>query len=104
LACVAGLGRFGASAQATAQSTPPTAAATAAWQDGLFGVRLDREKGRVLARLSPPDAEGVIGRYLYQPGLSAGLGMDNAGLDRSGLDQTQIVALRRVGGRVFARR
>ncbi|HEY4585092.1 MAG TPA: peptidase, partial [Brevundimonas sp.] len=96
LASVAGLVMLGASAQAstqaTGQSTPATAAATAAWQDGLFGVRLDREKGRVLARLSPPDAEGVIGRYLYQPGLSAGLGMDNAGLDRSGLGQTQIVA------------
>ncbi|MCO8019343.1 zinc-dependent metalloprotease [Brevundimonas diminuta] len=107
LASVAGLVMLGASAQAstqaTGQSAPATAAATAAWQDGLFGVRLDREKGRVLARLSPPDAEGVIGRYLYQPGLSAGLGMDNAGLDRSGLGQTQIVAFHKVGGRVFAR-
>ncbi|HRL07646.1 MAG TPA: zinc-dependent metalloprotease, partial [Brevundimonas diminuta] len=97
LAGVAGLGH----AQAGSSASRP--AATAAWRDGLFDVRLDREKGRVLARLSAPDAEGVVGRYLYQPGLSAGLGMDGAGLDRSGLGQAQIVAFHKVGGRVFAR-
>lgn len=88
-------------AQAGSSASRPAAAA--AWRDGLFDVRLDREKGRVLARLSAPDAEGVVGRYLYQPGLSAGLGMDGAGLDRSGLGQAQIVAFHKVGGRVFAR-
>ena len=53
-------------AQAGGSASRP--AASAAWQDGLFDVRLDREKGRVLARLSAPDAVGVIGRNLYQPG------------------------------------
>lgn len=91
----------GGAAQAAVVAAPQSA--PAGWQDGLFGVRLDREKGRVLARLSAPDAEGVVGRYLYQPGLSAGLGLDGAGLDRSGLGQTQIVAFHKVGNRVFAR-
>lgn len=103
LAGVAGLVLAAGAAPVAVQAQGTSPAASAAWQDGLFGVRLDRQKGRVLARLAAPDAEGVIGRYLYQPGLSAGLGLDGAGLDRSGLGQAQIVAFHKVGNRVFAR-
>ncbi|MBN9481086.1 MAG: zinc-dependent metalloprotease [Bordetella sp.] len=102
LAGVAGLVLAGAAAPAGAQSAPAAAAAPTAWQDGLFGVRQDSRKGKVSVRLPAPGADGVLGRYLYQPGLSAGLGMDGAGLDRAGLGQAQIVVFRKVGDRVFA--
>lgn len=102
LAGAAGLVLAGAAAPVAAQSAPASAAASAAWRDGLFGVRQDSDKGKVSVRLPAPDADGVLGRYLYQPGLSAGLGMDGAGLDRSGLGQTQVVVFRKVGNRVFA--
>lgn len=81
--------------------TPP--AATAAWQDGLFAVRTDAARGKVSARFGAPDAMGVVGRYLYQPGISAGIGMDGTGLDRSALGQAQVVAFSVVGNKVFAR-
>lgn len=107
MAGVAGL-VLASAVPAAAQSSPRTGAQTAsasapaAWQEGLFGVRADPQKGKVSVRLPAPDADGVLARYLYQPGLSAGLGMDGAGLDRSGLGQAQIVAFRKVGNRVFA--
>ncbi|MEG1029420.1 MAG: peptidase, partial [Brevundimonas sp.] len=89
LASVAGLvvvaGAAPVLAQAQAGASAAAASAASAWQDGLFGVKLDRQKGKASVRLPAPGADGVLGRYLYQPGLSAGLGMDGAGLDRSGL-------------------
>ncbi|WP_292051845.1 MULTISPECIES: zinc-dependent metalloprotease [unclassified Brevundimonas] len=85
-------------AQAPAEST-----ARSAWQEGLFAVRVDAPRGKVLARFGAPDTRGVIGRYLYQPGISAGIGMDGTGLDRSALGQAQLVAFSVVGERVYAR-
>ena len=104
LASVAGLVVAAGAAPVLAQAGPSPAAgaAASAWQDGLFGVKLDRQKGKASVRLPAPGADGVLGRYLYQPGLSAGLGMDGTGLDRSGLGQAQVVAFRKVGNRVFA--
>lgn len=107
MAGAAGLVLIGASGSAAAQSTaavPSSAssAASAAWRSGLFAVRTDPEKGKVTVRLPGPGPDGVLGRYLYQPGLSAGLGLDGAGLDRSGLGQAQVVVFRKVGNRVFA--
>lgn len=103
MASVAGLVLLSA-VPAAAQTSARTASASApaAWQEGLFAVRADAQKGKVTVRLPAPGADGVLARYLYQPGLSAGLGMDGAGLDRSGLGQAQIVAFRKVGDRVFA--
>jgi len=103
MASVAGLVLLSA-VPAAAQTSARTASAPApaAWQEGLFAVRADPQKGKVTVRLPAPGADGVLARYLYQPGLSAGLGMDGAGLDRSGLGQAQIVAFRKVGNRVFA--
>lgn len=103
LASVAGLVLAASAAPVIVQAEPSRPAAAAAFQDGLFGVQLDREQDRVLARFPVPDVDGVLGRYLYQPGLSAGLGMDGVGLDRSGLGQTQIVAFQKVGNRVLVR-
>lgn len=104
LASVAGLVVAAGAAPVLAQTGAPAAAASSAsaWQDGLFGVKLDRQKGKATVRLPAPGVDGVLGRYLYQPGLSAGLGMDGAGLDRSGLGSAQVVAFRKVGNRVFA--
>ncbi|GAW40620.1 hypothetical protein SH203_01020 [Brevundimonas sp. SH203] len=103
MAGVAGL-VLASAVPAAAQTTARTAAAPApaAWHEGLFAVRADPQKSKVSVRLPAPGADGVLARYLYQPGLSAGLGMDGAGLDRSGLGQAQIVAFRKVGNRVFA--
>ncbi|MFC5372592.1 zinc-dependent metalloprotease [Brevundimonas faecalis] len=89
-------------AGSAASSTATAAPAPGEWRNGLFGVRVDRQKGKATVRLPAPGADGVLGRYLYQPGLSAGVGMDGMGLDRSGLGQTQVVAFRKVGNRVFA--
>ncbi|MFK0298691.1 zinc-dependent metalloprotease [Brevundimonas sp. NPDC090276] len=104
LASVAGLVVAAGAAPVLARTGSPAAAASSAstWQDGLFGVKLDRQKGKATVRLPAPGADGVLGRYLYQPGLSAGLGMDGAGLDRSGLGAAQVVAFRKAGNRVFA--
>ena len=104
LASVAGLVVAAGTAPVLAQTGSPTATSSSAstWQDGLFRVKLDRQKGKATVRLPAPGADGVLGRYLYQPGLSAGLGMDGAGLDRSGLGQAQVMAFRQVGNRVFA--
>ena len=102
LASVAGLVVAAGAAPVLAQAERPAIASASTWQDGLFGVKLDRQKGKATVRLPAPGADGVLGRYLYQPGLSAGLGMDGAGLDRSGLGSAQVVAFRKVGNRVFA--
>lgn len=88
---------------AVAQNRPAEATASAPWQEGLFAVRVDAQRGKVTARFAAPDADGVLGRYLYQPGISEGLGMDGAGLDRSALGSAQIVAFTVVGNKVFAR-
>ncbi|WP_297803093.1 zinc-dependent metalloprotease [uncultured Brevundimonas sp.] len=85
-------------AQAPAAATTP-----AAMSEGLFGVRTDAQRGKVTARFGAPDDKGVVGRYLYQPGLSAGIGVDGVGLDRSGLGRAQIVAFNVVGNRIYAR-
>ncbi|MDQ1155656.1 zinc-dependent metalloprotease [Brevundimonas sp. SORGH_AS_0993] len=107
MAGAAGLVLIGAGEPAAAQSTTPAPSsavseASAAWRSGLFAVRTDPQKGKVTVRLPAPGPDGVLGRYLYQPGLSAGLGLDGAGLDRSGLGQSQVVVFRKVGNRVFA--
>lgn len=97
----------------TGENAPGTAAAApaatgsvadaAGWQAGLFEVRPDRARGKAMIRLPAPDAEGVLGRFFYVPGVAEGLGMDGVGLDRSGLGQAQVIVFEKVGGRVFAR-
>jgi len=91
---------------ATAQDKPAAPAASAsafaAEQTGLFTVQSDAQQAKVRITLPPAGADGIMARYLYQPGISAGLGVSNVGLDRSGLGQTQIIAFRRVGRRVLA--
>ncbi|KQV55245.1 MULTISPECIES: zinc-dependent metalloprotease [unclassified Caulobacter] len=71
-------------------------------KDGLVPVFVDRKDGKILLLLPKPGADGIAGRYLYQTYLRAGLGSNPTGLDRSAPGDTQIVAFRRVGGKVIA--
>jgi hypothetical protein len=100
---------LGASAASARQSAarpdklPSVAQKTAAFERraGLLTTYLDPAKGRVWLELSPPDASGEVGRYLYFEGLRAGLGSNPVGLDRGQLGAGKVVALRRVGGRLL---
>jgi len=85
-----------------ARSAPAAASVTEGLErhDGLLTVFVDRKAGKVLLRLPAADAEGLHGRYLYQTYLRAGLGSNPVGLDRSAPGDTQVVAFRRVGGKV----
>ncbi len=81
---------------------PADAVAGLARQDGLVPVYVDAAKGRVLVALPAPDKDGVAGRYLYVSALKTGLGSAPVGLDRARLGDTQVLAFRRVGGKVLA--
>ncbi|MBS0374394.1 MAG: zinc-dependent metalloprotease [Proteobacteria bacterium] len=71
-------------------------------RDGLVTAYLDRRGGRVLLALRPSGEDGALGRYLYQAHLRSGLGSTAVGLDRSLMADTQIIAFRRAGKRVYA--
>lgn len=71
-------------------------------KDGLVPVFVDRKDGKVFLLLPKPGPDGIAGRYLYQTYLRAGLGSNPTGLDRSAPGDTQIIAFRRVGGKVIA--
>jgi hypothetical protein len=85
-------------------ATPSIAAATAALtrHDGLIPVFTDPATGHVLLLFPPPSADGVLGHYLYQTYLRAGLGSNPVGLDRSKPAATQIIVFRRAGDTIFA--
>jgi hypothetical protein len=70
-------------------------------RDGLFTVFLDKASGRIFAQLPPPDADGVMGRFIYQASLSGGLGSTPVGLDRAETTHAEVVAFRRVGPKVI---
>jgi hypothetical protein len=70
--------------------------------DGLLSVYLDRANGRVLLALRPAGAPGDLGRFLYQVYLRTGLGSTLVGLDRSVAAETQLIAFRRAGKKVYA--
>ena len=91
-------------AVALAAKAPPTATATAGLEkkDGLVPVYVDAAKGRILVSLPAPGRDGVAGRYLYVTALKTGLGSAPVGLDRARLGDTQVLAFRRVGGKVLA--
>lgn len=89
-------------ALAAKPDAPTAATAGLTRQDGLFPVYADTAKGRILVALPAPDAAGVAGRYLYVSALKTGMGSAPVGLDRARLGDTQILAFRRVGGRVLA--
>jgi hypothetical protein len=68
---------------------------------GLLPVYVDRQRGRLWLELpAKSDENGVLGRYLYVEGITTGMGSNPVGLDRGQIGATQVVALRRVGGRL----
>lgn len=71
-------------------------------REGLLPVYVDKAKGRVLLALPAPDKDGVAGRYLYQATLRTGFGSAASGLDRGKQAETQVLAFRRIGGKVVA--
>lgn len=71
-------------------------------QDGLLPVYVDRDKGRILVALPPPDVEGVSGRFIYVTALKTGLGSAPVGLDRARIGSSQILVFRRIGQKVVA--
>lgn len=68
---------------------------------GLVELVPDPVAGKLYAILPPPDAAGSLGEYLYVQGIVTGLGSNPVGLDRGRLGETQVVELRRLGGRVL---
>jgi hypothetical protein len=81
---------------------PPAATAGLTRQDGLVPTYVDAAKGRILVALPAPGRDGVAGRYLYVSALKTGLGSAPVGLDRARLGDTQVLAFRKVGGKVLA--
>lgn len=81
----------------TAGASAPAAASPAA----LLPVKTDVAKNAVIVTLPPPAADGVSGRFLYQPSLSGGLGSTPVGLDRAATGETQVLIFRRVGKKVL---
>jgi hypothetical protein len=86
---------------------PKPFVAAVAGLDGRSGLRpvyLDEKAGRVLIVLQPPPnaSAGELGEFLYQVSLRSGLGSTFLGLDRSQPADTQVIAFRRAGKKVFA--
>jgi Met-zincin/Domain of unknown function (DUF5117) len=89
-------------AMAAKPAPTPSATAGLTLKAGLVPVYVDAAKGRILVSLPAPDRDGVAGRYLYVSALKTGLGSAPVGLDRARLGDTQVLAFRRVGGKVVA--
>jgi hypothetical protein len=82
-----------------AQSGPQEIAAPAG-ETGLVPVRTDAAKGRILVTLPRPADDGVALRVLYTTALRTGLGSAPLVLDRGKTGNTQLLAFRRIGGKI----
>ena len=93
----------GASAASQSPASKTIAQATAGLERraGLLPVYLDAKGGRVLIALTP-DARGDCGEYIYSVAMRSGLGSTPVGIDRSNPGPSQLLAFRRVGGKVMA--
>ncbi|WP_349514256.1 zinc-dependent metalloprotease [Erythrobacter sp. NFXS35] len=74
--------------------------AAPAGETGLVPVRTDAAKGRILLTLPRPAHDGVALRVLYSTALKTGLGSAPLVLDRGRTGNTQMVAFRRIGGKI----
>jgi hypothetical protein len=83
---------------AFAQASNPLAGTVQ--QSGLLPVHVDAKAGRILLSLPRPDAQGLMGRYLYVAALRTGLGSAPIGLDRALSSGSKLVAFRRLGKKV----
>lgn len=99
--------RRGAWLLALAWPMVPLAAADAsqpvvmpAGETSLLPVRTEAAKGRILLTLPAPGDDGVALRLLYNTALKTGLGSAPLGLDRGRIGNTQLLAFRRIGGKI----
>jgi len=69
-------------------------------ETGLLPVRTDAAEGRILLTLPRPAEDGVALRLLYSTALKTGLGSAPLTLDRGRTGNTQLLAFRRIGGKV----
>ncbi len=94
---------FGLSGAAFAADDQSIADATAGFdkQEGLMTVYVKAAEGKILLELPAPDDNGISARVIYANFLTGGLGSNPVGLDRSAGGDTEIVAFRRVGGKVL---
>lgn len=67
---------------------------------GLMPVRTDPAAGRILLTLPAPAEDGVALRLLYSTALKTGLGSAPLVLDRGRIGNTQMLAFRRIGGKI----
>jgi hypothetical protein len=67
---------------------------------GLISVRTEPAKGRILLTLPAPAQDGVAMRLLYSASLKTGLGSAPLVLDRGRIGNTQLIAFRRIGGKI----
>jgi hypothetical protein len=83
-----------------AQPTGGQAAAPQTGETALVPVRSDAAKGRILITLPPPAEDGVALRLIYSAALKTGLGSAPLALDRGRIGNTQLIAFRRIGGKI----
>ncbi len=74
----------------------------ASGEAGLVPVRTEAAKGRILVTLPAPAEDGVSLRVLYATALRTGLGSAPLVLDRGRIGNTQLLAFRRIGGKIAA--
>ncbi len=99
--------RFGALLLALSLPLAPLAAqagpqdvAVPSGEAGLVPVRTEAAKGRILITLPRPAEDGVALRVLYTTALRTGLGSAPLVLDRGKTGNTQLLAFRRIGGKI----
>ncbi|HJY88870.1 MAG TPA: DUF5117 domain-containing protein, partial [Candidatus Acidoferrum sp.] len=94
------LGLMAASAAASPDSTqtPSISEKTSGMQKlgGYFNLYWDAKQGKLWLEIDKWNAE-----FLYQGGLSAGIGSNDIGLDRGQLGETRIVRFERIGPKVL---
>ncbi|NBB23641.1 DUF5117 domain-containing protein [Porphyrobacter sp. SLTP] len=78
----------------------PQEVAAPVGETGLVAVRTEAAKGRILVTLPAPAQDGVSLRLLYSTALKTGLGSAPLGLDRGRIGNTQLLAFRRIGGKI----
>lgn len=69
-------------------------------ETGLMSVRTEPAKGSILLTLPSPAQDGVAMRLLYSASLKTGLGSAPLVLDRGRIGNTQLIAFRRIGGKI----
>ncbi|PHR16907.1 MAG: peptidase [Sphingopyxis sp.] len=78
----------------------PQQVAASAGESELVSVRTEPAEGRILLTLPRPADDGVALRLLYSTALKTGLGSAPLVLDRGRTGNTQLLAFRRIGGKI----